>query len=120
MKTEAVKGMTFDEARQKIAEIAGPLYHSIKFELNVHAAGRFNNGHTSEVNCCLYLEGKTHVHGTTWEEAFKALDGIDSPPDLATLAPTGPPCDACGAPVPDGDNVGHECDLHSGCVEVEA
>jgi hypothetical protein len=30
-----------------------------------------------------------------------------------------PPCDACGKQIPDGDNVGIECNLHRGCAVVE-
>lgn len=31
----------------------------------------------------------------------------------------GPPCDACGKPISDGDNVGIECNLHRGCAVGE-
>lgn len=94
-KEKVVKGVTFAEAVKKISNIAGGRYHSIKFGMTIHGSGNFGNGRTTEVSCELYMEGKNHVYGQTWEEAFENLAALDSDPaDPMEMAPVGNPHDA--------------------------
>ena len=88
----SAKKMTFAEAAQRLAEIAGPRYHSIKFELTTHSPGAFGNGRSSEAQCTLYMEGQNHVYGPTWEEAFAKLGALaEEAPDLMEMAPDAEP-----------------------------
>ena len=56
--------MKFLEAENKLKEIAGNEYHSIRYEKTVF--------HTGELETCceLYIAGHGIFTGVTWEEAF--------------------------------------------------
>ena len=62
--------MKFSEAKARLKELAKGKYHSIKLDLIEYSDGYV------ETKCILYIDGHSHVSGSTWERAFIKLDDM--------------------------------------------
>ena len=60
--------MTFKESREKLNKKFAGLYHTIRYEETYYNNGEF------KVECDLYVDGKGHHIGSTWEEAWYQLE----------------------------------------------
>ena len=94
--------MTFEEARQKLAEMAKGNYRALQYELT-----DFNDQHGGgTVRCTVYIHGQNHHHGKTWEEALSSMQGaIDGPTAVDTSGAPG----ECHAEVPPKPYMGDTC-----------
>ena len=60
--------MTFKEAKEELKELAENKYHSLSYEHTQYADGEI------KIMCRIYIKDKTWFEGTTWEEAFEAME----------------------------------------------
>ena len=65
--------MKFSEAKARLKELAKGKYHSIMLNLIEYSDGYV------ETKCILYIDGHSHVSGSTWERAFIKLDDMLNP-----------------------------------------
>lgn len=60
--------MKFSEAKDKLKELAKGKYHSLTFDFSEYSSGKI------ESQCRLYISEHGSKEGSTWEEAFAALE----------------------------------------------
>jgi hypothetical protein len=66
--------MTFQEAKEKLAQVSGGKYRALYYELITSDDG------VEQAECRLYVHsGITHEAKPTWAEAFAALDAAMNP-----------------------------------------
>lgn len=74
--------MTFQEAKKKLAEMAGGKYYSIKYE-EVTASNR-----QSRVICTAYIDGHAHTQDCpTWEASLDCMQRMLDGRTLESQAP---------------------------------
>ena len=73
--------MTFQEARDKLKEIAEGKYHAISYEVVVPEVS------SQQSVCTIYIDGEKHYYAGTWEDAFRKRDiHLSSMPEEAIRA----------------------------------
>jgi hypothetical protein len=74
--------MTFSQARAKLTELAKGEYFTIRYEEGQH------HGSPTTQKCELYVHGwNTFYCGSTWEEAFSAMDKARNPKYTEGIGP---------------------------------
>jgi hypothetical protein len=69
--------MTFQEAKDKVKELANGKYHGLSIELNEFSSGE------QRVECSIYITDESWYKGPTWEDAFKARErALQSPEEI--------------------------------------
>jgi hypothetical protein len=77
--------MTFSQARAKLTELANGRYFTIRY-----SEAKFKDNPVDQI-CELYVDGwKAFYSGSTWEEAFAAMDKVLNPKYAEGI---GPDCD---------------------------
>lgn len=75
--------MTFTEAKNRLAAIAGGKYCSVDYGESLNNP----SGRSIIRHCNLYIENTGSVCGETWEEAFLKLEYLINPPNLSKQGP---------------------------------
>ena len=75
--------MTFEEARQKLAEMSRGEYRQLQYGLTEYSDS-FGGGVVPE--CTVYIHNQKHHSGLTWEAALHSLDVAMHGGDAVDLA----------------------------------
>ena len=66
--------MNFIQAKRKLKKLAKGKYHVLNYKIS-----EFSNGELQQ-ECTVYIHGRNHHYGETWEAALKSLKNEINPP----------------------------------------
>lgn len=66
--------MNFQQAKDKLKKLASGEYHVLNYKIS-----EFSDGELQQ-ECTVYVNGRNHHYGKTWEAALKSLKNEIHPP----------------------------------------
>ena len=66
--------MNFIQAKKKLEKLAKGKYHSLNYTIS-----EFPDGELQQ-ECTVYIDGRNHHYGETWEAALKSMRNEINPP----------------------------------------